>query len=43
MLLHMTSLASMYGIGVIVIDEIQHILHVKNDQEEMPNFFVIDL
>ncbi|WP_146550783.1 ATP-binding protein [Rummeliibacillus suwonensis] len=40
MLLHMTSLASMYGIGVLVIDEIQHLLHTKNDQEEMLNFFV---
>src|SRR5699024_11525407 len=40
MLLHMTSLASMHGIGVLVIDEIQHLLHSKNDQEEMLNFFV---
>ncbi|GEK30505.1 hypothetical protein KZO01_08140 [Kurthia zopfii] len=40
MLLHMTSLASMYGVGVLVIDEIQHLLHAKNDQEEMLNFFV---
>lgn len=40
MLLHMTSLASMYGIGVLVIDEIQHLLHTKNDQEEMLNFFL---
>lgn len=40
MLLHMTSLASMYGIGVLVIDEIQHLLHARNDQEEMLNFFV---
>jgi hypothetical protein len=40
MLLHMTSLASMYGIGVLVIDEIQHLLHTKNEQEEMLNFFV---
>lgn len=40
MLLHMTSLASMYGIGVLVIDEIQHLLHSKNDQEEILNFFV---
>jgi len=30
----------MYGIGVLVIDEIQHLLHAKNDQEEMLNFFV---
>lgn len=40
MLLHMTSLASMYGIGVLVIDEIQHLLHSKNEQEEMLNFIV---
>lgn len=40
MLLHMTSLASMYGIGVLVIDEIQHLLHSKNEKEEMLNFFV---
>lgn len=40
MLLHMTSLSSMYGIGVLVFDEIQHLLHSKNDQEEMLNFFV---
>src|SRR5699024_12404323 len=40
MLLHMTSLASMYGISVLVIDEIQHLLHSKNDKEEMFNFFV---
>ncbi|MFT9849996.1 ATP-binding protein [Aneurinibacillus sp. REN35] len=40
MLLHMTSLASLYGIGVLVIDEIQHLLHAKDEQEEMLNFFV---
>jgi hypothetical protein len=40
MLLHMTSLATLYGIGVLVIDEIQHLLNAHNDQEEMLNFFV---
>jgi len=40
MMLHMTSLASIYGIGVLVIDEIQHLLNAKNDMEEMLNFFV---
>lgn len=40
MMLHMTSLASMYGIGVLVIDEIQHLLNRKNDINEMLNFFV---
>ncbi len=40
MMLHMTSLASMSGIGVLVIDEIQHLMNAKNDSEEMLNFFV---
>lgn len=40
MLLHRTSLANMYGVGVLVIDEIQHLLHAKNDKEDMLNFFV---
>ncbi len=40
MMLHMTTLASMYGIGILVIDEIQHLLNAKNDIEEMLNFFV---
>src|SRR5699024_10473645 len=40
MLLYMTSLASMYGIGVLVIDDIQHLLQSKNVQVEMLNFFV---
>lgn len=40
MMLHMTTLASMYGIGVLVIDEIQQLLNAKNDMEDMLNFFV---
>ncbi|WP_330665037.1 ATP-binding protein [Tepidibacter sp.] len=40
MMLHMTSLASIYGIGVLVIDEIQHLINAKNDSDEMLNFFV---
>lgn len=40
MMLHMTTLASIYGIGVLVIDEIQQLLNTKNDAEEMLNFFV---
>nr|WP_132246428.1 ATP-binding protein [Marinisporobacter balticus] len=40
MMLHMTSLANIYGIGVLVIDEIQHLINAKNDPEEMLNFFV---
>jgi hypothetical protein len=40
MMLHMTTLASMYGIGVLVIDEIQQLLNAKNEMEDMLNFFV---
>lgn len=40
MMLHMTSLATLYGIGVLVIDEIQHMINSKNDPDEMLNFFV---
>lgn len=40
MMIHMTSLASLYGIGVLVIDEIQHLINAKNDPDEMLNFFV---
>ncbi|MCT4594619.1 MAG: ATP-binding protein [Anaeromicrobium sp.] len=40
MMLHMTTLANLYGIGVLVIDEIQHLINAKNDSEEMLNFFV---
>lgn len=40
MMLHMTSLASMYGIGVLVIDELQHLLNARNDMDDMLNFFV---
>ncbi|UZP05106.1 ATP-binding protein [Clostridium botulinum] len=40
MLINMTKLAWKYGIGVLVIDEIQHLLNTKNDMEEMLNFFV---
>lgn len=40
MLINMTKLAWRYGIGVLVIDEIQHLLNTKNDVEEMLNFFV---
>lgn len=40
MLINMTRLAWIYGIGVLVIDEIQHLLNAKNDMEEMLNFFV---
>jgi len=40
MLINMTRLVCLYGIGVLVIDEIQHLLQSKNDQYEMLNFFV---
>lgn len=40
MLINMTKLAWRYGIGILVIDEIQHLLNTKNDMEEMLNFFV---
>lgn len=40
MMISMTQLASMYGIGILVIDEIQHLINSKNDPEEMLNFFV---
>lgn len=40
MMINMTKLAWRYGIGVLVIDEIQHLLNTKNDKEEMLNFFV---
>lgn len=40
MLINMSRLACQYGIGVLVIDEIQHLLNNKVDMEEMLNFFV---
>jgi len=40
MMLNMTSLASMYGIGVLVIDEMQHLLNAKTNMDEVLNFLV---
>lgn len=40
LMLSMTQLASLYGIGVLVIDEIQHLINTKNSTDEMMNFFV---
>lgn len=40
MMISMTKLASMYGIGILVIDEIQQLINSKNNVDEMLNFFV---
>jgi len=40
MMLSMSHLSSMYGIGILVIDEIQQLINTKNNPEEMLNFFV---
>lgn len=40
MLINMSKLAWIYGIGVLVIDEIQNLLNSRNDEQEMLNFFV---
>lgn len=40
MMINMTKLAWRYGIGILVIDEIQHLLNTKDNMEEMLNFFV---
>lgn len=40
MMIHMTYIASVYSIGVLVIDEIQHLINKKNSPDEMLNFFV---
>ncbi len=40
MMIYMTYLASIYGIGVLAIDEMQHLINKKNDSDEMLNFFV---
>lgn len=40
MMIYMTYLASLYGIGVLAIDEMQHLINKKNDPDEMLNFFV---
>ncbi len=40
MMIHMTYVASVYSIGVLVIDEIQHLINKKNSPDEMLNFFV---
>lgn len=40
MMIYMTHLASLYGIGILVIDEIQQLINAKNSMDEMLNFFV---
>jgi len=40
MMVHMAYVSALHSIGVIIIDEIQHLLASKIDPEEMLNFFV---
>ncbi len=40
MMIHMIYVATLHAIGVLVIDEIQHLLNPKNNPDEMLNFFV---
>ena len=40
MMIHMTYVASVHAIGVLVIDEMQHLLSSKDSSDEMLNFFV---
>lgn len=40
MMIHMTYVATVHAIGVLVIDEMQHLLTSKNNSDEMLNFFV---
>lgn len=38
MLINMTKLAWRYGIGVLVIDELQHLVNAKKDKDDMLDF-----
>jgi hypothetical protein len=41
MMIHMTYLASVYAIGVLIIDEMQHLMiKAKHSPDEMLNFFL---
>jgi len=40
MMIHMSRLASIHSIGVLVIDELQHLINKKNNSDEMLNFLV---
>jgi hypothetical protein len=40
MMIHMTHLASLHSIGVLIIDEMQHLINNKNTESEILNFLV---
>ncbi|MBD7911970.1 ATP-binding protein [Clostridium sp. Sa3CVN1] len=40
MMIHMSHLASLHSIGVLVIDEMQHLINPKNKPDEILNFLV---
>ncbi len=40
MMIHMTYVATVHAIGVLVIDEMQHLLSSRDNSDEMLNFFV---
>ena len=40
MMIHMAHLASLHSIGVLVIDEMQHLINYKNSTSEILNFLV---
>lgn len=40
MMIHMAYLASLHSIGMLAIDEMQHLINPKNNADEMLNFFV---
>ncbi|MDD4591081.1 MAG: ATP-binding protein [Parabacteroides sp.] len=40
MIMHLTTLLTNYNVGVLVIDEIQHLSKLKNDGVDMLDFFV---
>lgn len=40
MILHMQKLLLLYNVGILIIDEVQNLLHIKGDSSEMLAFFV---
>lgn len=40
MMVHMSRLAAIHGLGLLVVDEIQHLISKRNSPEEMLNFIV---